>query len=235
MLSAALKRFYQPLAIGFIASSMILSTHAAVAADTLTGAGSTAIYPVLSKWAESYKKETGTEINYQSIGSGGGIKQIMSKTVAFADSDKPLTPDELNKSNLVQFPSVIIAITPVVNLPGVKAGEMVLNGSVLADIYLGKITNWNSPAIHALNPGMKLPDMSDFHRTSFRRFRHHVQLHQLPVQSQPGMERKSGFRHRSILAWRCGWQGQRRCGRLCEADCPVRSVMWNMLTPWKPS
>ncbi|MHB1621163.1 MAG: phosphate ABC transporter substrate-binding protein PstS [Sulfuricella sp.] len=166
MLTAVLKRFYQPIAMGFIASSLILSTHAAVA-DTLTGAGGTAIYPVLSEWAASYKKETGTEINYQAIGSGGGIKQIQSKTVAFANSDKPLTPDELNKSGLAQFPAVIIGITPVVNLPGVKPGEMVLNGSVLADIYLGKITHWNSPAIHALNPGMKLPDMaiSTVHRS----------------------------------------------------------------------
>ncbi len=166
MLAAALKRFYQPLAIGFIASSMILSTHAAVA-DTLTGAGGTAIYPVLSEWAASYKKDTGTEINYQAIGSGGGIKQIQSKTVAFANSDKPLTPDELKKSDLAQFPAVIIGITPVVNLPGVKPGEMVLNGSVLAEIYLGKITKWNSPAIQALNPGMKLPDMaiSTVHRS----------------------------------------------------------------------
>ena len=108
MLAAALKRLYQPLAIGFIASSMILGAQVAAAADTLTGAGGTAIYPVLSKWAASYKKDTGTEVNYQSIGSGGGIKQIQSKTVAFANSDKPLTPDELNKSNLAQFPAVII-------------------------------------------------------------------------------------------------------------------------------
>jgi phosphate transport system substrate-binding protein len=109
MLTAALKRLYQPLAIGFIASTMMLGAQAASAADMLTGAGGTAIYPVLSKWAAAYKKETGTEVNYQSIGSGGGIKQIKNKTVAFADSDKPLTPDELNKDNLAQFPAVIIA------------------------------------------------------------------------------------------------------------------------------
>lgn len=167
MLAAALKRLYQPLAIGFIASSMILGSQVAAAADMLTGAGGTAIYPVLSKWAAAYKKETGTEVNYQSIGSGGGIKQIKNKTVAFADSDKPLTPDELNKDGLVQFPAVIIAITPVVNLPGVKPGQMVLDGTVLADIYLGKITKWNDPAIHALNPSMKLPNMaiSTVHRS----------------------------------------------------------------------
>ena len=153
-----LKRIYQPLTLGFVALGLSLGTQVAAAGDTLTGAGGTAIYPVLSVWAATYQKETGTAINYQAIGSGGGIKQIQSKTVAFANSDKPLTPDELKASGLAQFPAVIIGITPVVNLPGVKAGEMVLNGSVLADIYLGKITKWNDPAIHALNPHLKLPD-----------------------------------------------------------------------------
>ena len=158
MLTVALKRIYQPLALGFAVLGLTLGAQVAVAGDTLTGAGGTAIYPVLSVWAATYQKETGIAINYQAIGSGGGIKQIQSKTVAFANSDKPLTPDELKASGLAQFPAVIIGITPVVNLPGVKPGEMVLNGSVLADIYLGKISKWNDPAIHALNPGMKLPD-----------------------------------------------------------------------------
>jgi phosphate transport system substrate-binding protein len=153
MLSFKLKKLYQPIALGLIASSLMLSSPLVRAADMLTGAGGTAIYPVLSKWAEAYKTATGNEVNYQSIGSGGGIKQIKNKTVDFADSDKPLTPDELKEANLAQFPAVIIAITPVVNLPGIKPGEMILDGAVLSNIYLGKITKWNDPAIAALNPG----------------------------------------------------------------------------------
>lgn len=167
MLSFKLKKLYQPIALGLIASSLMLSSPLVRAADILTGAGGTAIYPVLSDWAAAYKAQTGTEINYQAIGSGGGIKQIKEKTVAFANSDKPLTPEELDKSGLAQFPAVIIGITPVVNLPGIKPGEMIMDGAVLANIYMGKITKWNDPAITALNPGVKLPDMviSTVHRS----------------------------------------------------------------------
>jgi len=141
-----------------LAAAAAVGTFAwgAQAAD-LQGAGGTAIYPVLSKWADSYSKATGTNVNYQAIGSGGGIKQIESKTVQFANSDKPLTPEELDKNGLIQFPAVIISITPVVNLPGIKAGEMMLDGPTLADIYLGKITYWDDPALKKLNPTVKLP------------------------------------------------------------------------------
>ncbi len=136
-------------------------------AKDLNGAGGTAIYPVLAKWADAYKKATGTAVNYQAIGSGGGIQQITAKTVDFANSDKPLTPDALKKINTVQFPAVIISITPVVNLTGVKPGEMVLDGPTLANIYLGKIAYWDDPAIKKLNPSMKLPhlDISTVHRS----------------------------------------------------------------------
>jgi len=127
-------------------------------AASITGAGGTAIYPVLSKWAEAYKQKMNTEVNYQPIGSGGGIAQIKAKTVAFANSDKPLKPEELKQANLVQFPIVIIGITPVVNIPNVAAGQMILDGKALADIYLGKIKKWNDPAIQTLNPNLKLPD-----------------------------------------------------------------------------
>lgn len=135
------------------------ATASLAQAAQLTGAGGTAIYPVLSKWAATYQQETGTGVNYQAIGSGGGIAQIKAKTVAFANSDMPLTPEQLSQAGLAQFPAVIIGITPVVNLPGVKPGQMVFNGKVLADIYLGHITQWNDPAIRALNPGVKLPNM----------------------------------------------------------------------------
>jgi phosphate transport system substrate-binding protein len=129
-------------------------------ADTLNGAGGTAIYPVLSIWAQKYQAKTGMAVNYQAIGSGGGIQQIEAKTVDFANSDKPLTPEILEKNGLVQFPQVIISIVPVVNLPGVKPGQLVIDGKVLADIYLGQITKWNDPAIKALNPHANLPDMA---------------------------------------------------------------------------
>jgi phosphate transport system substrate-binding protein len=128
-------------------------------AETLSGAGGTAIYPVLSKWAAAYEKKTGVAVNYQAIGSGGGIKQIKGKTVTFADSDMPLSPEQLKQAGLVQFPAVIIGITPVVNLPGVKPGQMVFSGQLLADIYLGKVTKWDDAEIKALNPHLHLPHM----------------------------------------------------------------------------
>jgi phosphate transport system substrate-binding protein len=133
---------------------------AAPAAEPLHGAGGTAIYPVLSIWAQDYEKKTGDQVNYQAIGSGGGIKQIQSRTVDFANSDKPLMRGDLAKNNLVQFPQVIISIVPVINLPGIKPGELVLDGKTLAQIYLGTLTKWNDPAIAKLNPKAKLPDMA---------------------------------------------------------------------------
>ncbi|WP_426398278.1 phosphate ABC transporter substrate-binding protein PstS [Ralstonia sp. R-29] len=130
---------------------------AAFAAD-ITGAGATFPAPVYSKWADAYQKATGTKVNYQAIGSGGGIKQITAKTVDFGASDMPLKDADLNKDNLVQFPTVIGGVVPVINLPGVKAGELMLNGDVLGKIYLGEIKKWNDPAIAKLNPKAKLPD-----------------------------------------------------------------------------
>ena len=126
-------------------------------ATDITGAGSTFAAPIYSKWADAYHKATGGQVNYQGIGSAGGIKQIESKTVDFAGSDAPLHDDELAKQGLFQFPTVIGGVVPAVNLPGIKAGELVLSGEVLADIYLGKITKWNDPAIAKLNPNVKLP------------------------------------------------------------------------------
>jgi len=133
-------------------------TLASEAATTLNGAGATFPYPIYAKWAAAYMKETGNRINYQSIGSGGGIKQIKAKTVIFGASDKPLDVKELKESGLTQFPMVMGGVVPVINLPGTKPGEMKLSGSVLADIYLGKISNWNDAALAKLNPGVKLPD-----------------------------------------------------------------------------
>jgi phosphate transport system substrate-binding protein len=128
-----------------------------VAAAEITGAGATFPYPIYAKWAEAYKAKSGNNLNYQSIGSGGGIRQIQNKTVDFGASDMPLTPADLDKAGLMQFPTVIGGAVPVVNLPGVKPGELKLTGSVLADIYMGKIKKWNEPPIASLNPGIKLP------------------------------------------------------------------------------
>ena len=129
-------------------------------ADTITGAGSTWVYPLVSKWAQAYKDKTGTEVNYASIGSGGGIKQIEGGVVAFGASDMPLTPADLSKNKLIQFPTAIAGEDLVYNLPGIGPGKIVLSGPVVAEIYMGKITKWNDPAIAKLNSGLKLPDMS---------------------------------------------------------------------------
>jgi len=130
----------------------------AVFAANITGAGSTFAAPIYSKWADSYQKAGGGQVNYQGIGSAGGIKQILAKTVDFAGSDMPLKDDELAKDGLLQFPTVVGGVLPVVNLPGINPGQLVLNGQVLGDIYLGKITKWNDPALVKLNPALKLPD-----------------------------------------------------------------------------
>src|SRR5256714_11453873 len=146
--------------------AVIAATHPALAVD-ITGAGATFPYPIYAKWAEAYKARTGNNLNYQSIGSGGGIRQIQNKTVDFGASDMPLKPEELEKSGLVQFPTVIGGDVPVVNLPGIKPGEIKLTGPVLADIYLGKVKKWNDPVLTSLNPGAKLPaqDITVVHRS----------------------------------------------------------------------
>jgi phosphate transport system substrate-binding protein len=139
-----------------VAAGLVAASTSAFAAD-ITGAGSTFIFPILSKWADAYKKDAGAGVNYQSIGSGAGIKQIEAKTVTFGATDMPLTVAQLEKDGLAQWPMIMGAIVPVVNLEGVNAGEMVLDGQTLADIYLGKIAKWDDPAIKKLNPGLKLP------------------------------------------------------------------------------
>jgi phosphate transport system substrate-binding protein len=148
-----------------IAAAAMLST-ASVALPTLasagdiSGAGSTFAYPIYAKWADSYHKETGIGLNYQSIGSGGGIKQIKADTVTFGASDMPLKPEELDQSGLVQFPTVLGGVVAVVNLEGIKPGDLVLDGKTLADIFQGKITSWDDAAIAKLNPSLKLPSQA---------------------------------------------------------------------------
>ncbi|NHZ39193.1 MULTISPECIES: phosphate ABC transporter substrate-binding protein PstS [Massilia] len=151
-------------------ASIIVGVGALAAANSMaadmTGAGATFPYPVYAKWAESYKKATGNGMNYQSVGSGAGIKQIKAKTVDFGASDKPLGVEELDAAGLMQFPAIMGGVVTIVNLEGIAPGAMKLTGPVIADIYLGKITKWNAPEIAALNPGVKLPadDITVVHR-----------------------------------------------------------------------
>ncbi len=144
------------LAIGFAVTANL---GVAAAAD-ISGAGATFPYPIYAKWADAYKTETGIGLNYQSIGSGGGIKQIKAKTVTFGASDAPLSGDDLDSIGLAQFPMVMGGIVPVVNLEGIKPGALVLDGTTVAKIFLGEITKWDDPAIAALNAGVELPDQA---------------------------------------------------------------------------
>jgi phosphate transport system substrate-binding protein len=147
-------------------AAAVLSMSASVFASDITGAGATFPYPIYAKWAEAYKAKTGIGMNYQSIGSGGGIKQIKAKTVDFGASDKPLKVEELEKNGLTQFPTVTGAVVPVVNIEGIKDGQIKLTPTVLADIFLGKIKKWNDPAIASLNKDVALPsaDITVVHR-----------------------------------------------------------------------
>ena len=141
-----------------IAAAALFSTSA-LAAD-ITGAGATFPYPIYAKWADAYKKETGVGVNYQSIGSGGGIKQITAKTVQFGASDMPMKPEELEKNGLMQFPAIMGGDVMVYNVKGVPSGAITLTGPQVADIYLGKIKKWSDPALTKHNPGVKLPDQA---------------------------------------------------------------------------
>ena len=143
-------------AAGLIAAAF--AAHVSAFADEATGAGASFPAPLYSKWAADFNKATGAKINYQSVGSGAGIKQIDAKTVDFGASDMPLSDDELKTKGLMQFPTVIGGVVPVINIQGIKPGELKLSGAVLGDIYLGKIAKWNDPAIKALNPSLNLPD-----------------------------------------------------------------------------
>src|SRR6266571_7733352 len=149
--SAFLERFALLLVVVGVAS------HSALAVD-ITGAGATFPYPIYAKWADAYKQKTGIGLNYQSIGSGGGIKQIVSKTVDFGASDAPLKLEQLEKDGLVQFPTVMGGVVPVVNIDGVAPGQIKLTAKLLAKIYLGRISKWNDPQIASGNGSLKLPD-----------------------------------------------------------------------------
>lgn len=144
--------------LALLSLTSLTSWTACAQAQDVTGAGATFPAPIYAKWADAFHKETGARVNYQSVGSGAGLKQIKAKTVDFGASDMPLKDDDLSKDDLMQFPTVIGGVVPVVNIKGILPGQIKLTGPVLADIYLGKITKWNDPVITTLNPGLALPD-----------------------------------------------------------------------------
>jgi phosphate transport system substrate-binding protein len=150
-----------------LASGLALAAASLSHAADMTGAGATFPYPLYAKWADAYKKQTGIGLNYQSIGSGGGIKQIKARTVDFGASDMPLKPEELKEAGLTQFPTVMGGVVPVYNLPGIAAGQIKLTPKLLAEIFLDKVKKWNDPALASLNPGVTLPDeaISVVHRS----------------------------------------------------------------------
>jgi len=196
----------------------------AQAAD-ITGAGSTFAAPIYTKWADTYQKSGGGKVNYQGIGSSGGIKQIIAKTVDFAGSDAPLKDDELEKQGC-SVSTVVGGVVPAINVPGIKAGEMTLSGEVLGDIYLGKIKKWNDPAIAALNPKLKLPDTdiavvrrADGSGTSF------IWTNYL---SKVNAEWKSKVGEGSTVNWPTGTGGKGNDGVAASFSvCRVLSVTWN--------
>ena len=144
----------------WIFAGLLLAAGGAAGAADITGAGATFPYPIYAKWADAYKKATGIGLNYQSIGSGGGIKQITAKTVAFGASDAPMKAEDLEKNGLLQFPAIMGGVVPVYNVKGVRAGELKLSGALLGDIYLGKVKTWNDAAVARLNPGVSLPNQA---------------------------------------------------------------------------
>ncbi len=160
-------------------------------ATIINGAGATFPYPIYSKWAYAYEAATGVKINYQSIGSGGGISQIKNKTVDFGASDSPLTIEELNESKLVQFPLVVGGIVPVVNIQGIAGDKLRLTPQLLADIFLGRIKSWDHAELKAANPELEITGQRDRHRASGRRIRNDLDLHQLPGRDFARLEAES--------------------------------------------
>jgi phosphate transport system substrate-binding protein len=163
--------------LAVIAASVYLMSPTANAQTSITGAGATFPYPVYSKWSEAYQVKTDVQLNYQSIGSSGGIKQIKAATVDFGATDAPLKGDELTASGLVQFPTVLGGVVPIINVEGIRPGELQLTGEVLADIYLGTITQWNDAKIAALNPKTQVACRVYHSCASCRWFWYNIYLH----------------------------------------------------------
>ncbi len=199
-------KFANTLLAAAMAGLGLLAATGHAGAQQITGAGSTFVYPVLAKWSDAYSQKNSVRINYQSIGSGGGIAQIKAGTVTFGATDKPLAPNELAAAGLAQFPSVIGGIVPVVNLKGMQPGQLHFTGALLADIYLGQVKKWNDPAIKAANPGVTLPNLainvvhrSDGSGTTFN-FAHYL--------SQVNPTWKSKVGEGTSVAWPTGVGGK---------------------------
>ena len=219
-----MKFFIKPLLVG--AAMSVAAASAPVSAADISGAGATFPYPIYAKWADTYKKETGNGLNYQSIGSGGGIKQITARTVTFGASDKPLTDKERAAGgDLIQWPMVMGGIVPVVNLDGIKANELVLDGTTLAKIFLGEIKTWDDAAIKKLNPAATLPSdaivvvhRSDGSGTTFNFTDYLVEgQRRLEVQGWLGRFGRMACRHRR--------EGQRGRCQQRSAEPRIRSAM----------
>ena len=190
-----------------VAAGLVAASTSAFAAD-ITGAGATFPFPLYSKWADAYKKETGNGLNYQSIGSGAGIKQIQAKTVTFGASDMPLKPEQLEKDGMIQWPQAMGALVPVVNLEGIKPGELVFSGELLGDIYLGKVKKWDDPAIAKLNPKSEAAQRRHHRGAPFGRFRHDLHLDRLSLEDQCRVEDEGRCGYRGRMAGRRRRQGQ---------------------------
>ena len=172
------------------------------------GAGASFPYPLFARWVDTYKKETGNSVNYQSLGSGAGIKMIKDQSVTFGASDQPLKAEELDAAGLIQWPQIIGAIVLVVNLDGVALGDLTLSGEVVAKIFLREITSWDDAAIKKLNPDTQARGAADHCDPSCRHFGHDLQLHELSVEGLRGLEGQGGRRFRRRVARRRGRQGQ---------------------------
>ncbi len=199
-----------------LVAASICATTLPAAAQQITGAGSTFVYPILAKWSDDYSRSSGTRINYQSIGSGGGIAQIKAGTVTFGASDMPMKPEDLTKFGLAQFPSVIGGIVPVVNVPGIKPGQLHFTGALLADIYLGNVKRWDDAPIKALNPDAPLPNLainvvhrSDGSGTTFN-FAHYL------GQVSPAWKQKVG--EGTSISWPTGVGGKGNEGVAAYVD-----------------
>ncbi len=198
-----------------VLASATLACAAALpaAAQQITGAGATFPAPVYTKWGEAAKAAIGVELNYQAIGSGGGQNQILNRTVDFGASDAPMDAAKLQSGNLVQFPMVMGAVVPIVNLPGIAADQLKLTGEILADIYAGKITKWNDPKLGRTQRGREPAQLRDRAGAPRRRLRHVLRVHSYLSADEPGLEAEGGREHQRELAGRHGRARQRRRSR----------------------
>ena len=217
------------------AAGLLAATLAPAHAADISGAGATFPYPIYAKWADAYKKETGVGLNYQSIGSGGGIKQIQAKTVTFGATDAPLTGADLDKDGLVQFPMVMGGIVPVVNLDGIKPDQLAIDGPTLAKIFLGEIKNWNDPAIAEAQPGRQAAHAGDRGRAPLRRLGHDLQLHRLSVEGEPRLEVQGRRQHGGRVAGRHRRQRATKASPTTSPRPRARSAMSNTPMPSRTS